>query len=291
MTHILIVAGLQAQAFDKIRAISANRLAPGGHLVLAPMSYRYSKQYAYHLIGKAHECAMEIKEDDPLSVQLLYVDYGDDTTTAFLDHFFPFSMPHAIAPPNLFGATPKQLREILNQLSEEVLAASLSLRQRSRQFSEFTHIANMTPLLLPPGNFQSRQLDALLRMLFSEISKSDDIKTLVRERVHEFLANNPKRVPPTEGYGHSQHCFCDGHLYFQSPGRHRHGFFRRDTPGHDATCLLNARSRIGGTYHHNFHYDCVPVRGGLKGSYDNCHGAASAPKPTHVNIAPNDFIG
>jgi hypothetical protein len=80
-------------------------------------------------------------------------------------------------------------------------------------------------------------------------------------------------------------------LYFKSPGSDRHGFFRHPPdPAHHPECLLKARSRLGSPFRHTFHYDCTGVHGRLAATYPNCHGDPVCPKPTHVNIAPSDYV-
>ncbi len=53
--------------------------------------------------------------------------------------------------------------------------------------------------------------------------------------------------------------------------------------------MLAARSRFGGSYAHDLHYDCQPVTL-LAATYPNCHGEGTPSKAAHVNICPNDYI-
>lgn len=287
MAYTVIIAGLPTPAFDRIKKISANRLAPDGVLILSPTPRGYTHQYTDDIIRKAHNHAMALREGEPLSIQLLYVDYRDDATKAFLEAFYPFCLPIPLRPIAIDSQDTKKMREALNGFVDEVLQGTRELRNRARMLSGFTHIANLTPLLLPPKNFRSRHLDGLLRTLFHQAGTVSDLRLLIEAEIRAFLARCPRVKAPED----DRHSLSDGYLYFRSPGNNRHGYYRRDDRSHPLTCLLNARSRIGGTYQHNFHYDCIPSKGSLRGSYDNCHGEPTATKPSHVNIAPNDYIG
>ena len=107
----------------------------------------------------------------------------------------------------------------------------------------------------------------------------------MRKAANNFERQHPKVKPPNRDHS----CYSDKRLYFCSPGGDRHGYFRHDAKGHDATCLLAARSRFGGSFAHDLHYDCQPVDG-LAAEYSNCHGVSTPSKPTYVNICPNDYI-
>jgi hypothetical protein len=181
-----------------------------------------------------------------------------------------------------------QIRSLLNEFAQHVTDAAIELRGMARIVSEFTNIQNLTPLLLPLRNFQSPTLRSILAELYEKLPQATDRKTFVDSLVKKFITFHPRVFPP----GQNRHCFSDGRLFFKSPGRDRHGRFRNATADrHEMTCLLNARSRIGGHYPFDFHFDCEPVKGGLANYYSNCHAAKTAPcKNTHVNIAPNDFI-
>lgn len=290
MTHTIVIAGLSVPAFDRIRKESESRIAPGGRLVVAPNhdNKRYALRHAEDLLAKAHQIAAKLDENKKFTTLLLYADFGDETTEQLLEKFFPFCLPLAFqpfeAPEN---ASRRVLNEHLNKFAERILSSSRSLRARSREITDFTSVANLTPLLLPVRNFKSKALIKLLRHLYRNLAVTNEPRDLVDNAVRAFFAECPRTRAP----GQERHCFSDGHYYFQSPGKARHGYFRNGNSGnHNRTCLLNARSRVGGSYDYKLHYDCIPTKGKLKATYDNCHGAPTAPKSTHVNIAPNDYI-
>jgi hypothetical protein len=285
-----VIAGLTTPAFDRIRRESENLLAPGGKVVLTPnqAAVGYSQRHADDLIAHAHQIAASIDEVQRFKTLLLYMDFADQSTERLLDRFFPFSLPLGLEPFVSPEDTGKRVRnERLNELATRVVVGSRRLRERSRLISAFTDVANLTPLLLPLRNFRSESLRAMLRTLYRQLASSPNPEELIKTEIRDFFAQCPRTHAGTE----VRHCFCDGELYFRSPGKHRHGYFRQSpSGGHLSSCLLNARSRIGGSYDYRFHYDCEPKKGRLRTAYEDCHGAMTVAKSTHVNIAPNDFI-
>jgi hypothetical protein len=289
--YSLVVAGLTTQIFDRIRKISENRLAPSGKLIITPISDRthYNRKYINGLLQAAHEYAKSKNENEPVSTLLIYIDYKNQSTEELVDAFFPFSLPLALNPPDFSEtANRQQINGVLNQFAEELANATIEIRSLASIISEFTNIANLTPLLLPVRNFRSDRLKSTLRHLYRGLADADDAKMFIDSEVKSFLAVHPRVRAPHD----DRHCFSDGYLYFKSPGKNRHGFFRNAAvANHNAACLLNARSRIGGHYASNFHYDCIGRVGPLAARYPNCHDTDTAPdQNSHVNIAPNDFI-
>ena len=228
------------------------------------------------------------RESAEAAVLVAYVDFGDTSTERFVGAFFPFALTRPIEELDLSSTRNKrEVNERLNAYAEYVAKEVLELRNRARRVRAHTNVHNLTPLLLPLRNFASKELDGMLRRLFDGLGTDQDPNGLLREEVDRFIVAHPRTTPPDA----DRHCLCNGTLYFKSPGKHRHGFYRHSKDkGHEPTCLLNARSRLGGSYDYKFHYDCTPVRGKLAAHYPNCHGAPCEPKPTHVNIAPNDCI-
>lgn len=288
--YILVIGGLPTQAFDRLRKVSSNKLAPGGKLILSPNLWKgaYHPKHANALITEANKFCASRPEKDPIVTLLIYVDFEDPSTTAFLNSFFPFSLPCRLKLPNFYGASnANEANRLLGEFEEKVIAASAKLREVSTLISHETSLPNLNPLLLPRRNFHSQALDRMLRKIFDEAVESDHPKAMIEAEISSFHAKHPWLTPP----GDQKHCLSDGQLYFKSPGKHRHGFFRNSAAAsHELDCLLNARSRLGGSYDYCFHFDCEPVKGKLKASYDNCHGGNGTPKENHVNIAPNDYI-
>ncbi|WP_156526652.1 hypothetical protein [Bradyrhizobium sp.] len=291
MAYSLVIAGLDTRLFDRIKKISEKRLAPHGKLIVSPVKgyVPYTDAYIEGLLSSTHESARKQDGADGTPTLLMYIDYGDHSTKRLLDAFFPFSLPFSLQPVDFSLARNKpQESELLNAFAGEVDDSAIELRRLSSIVSEYTAVANLTPLLLPLGNFRSSHLRAILEQLYSELANSDDPKALITASVKKFFD-----VHPRTHYGSEpRHCFSDGYLFFRSPGKNRHGFFRHAPEStHAWACLLNARSRIGGRYAAKFHYDCVPVSGALAGQYENCHRIETTPNSReYVNIAPNDYI-
>jgi hypothetical protein len=290
LAYALVVAGLNTPAYDRIKKESNKRLAPNGTLIVTPHlgGATYSEDYIEDLLQKTYEVAKNLNESTPFSTLLLYADFENKSTENLLDRFFPFSLPLGFKPLALdLEISKKEKSEKLNLLAAELIESAKILRNQSKIICDITAVGNLSPLLLPLRNFKSDFLPKMIGKLYKTMAKSEDAASEIKQAVKSFFTVCPK----TYAEEAKRHCFSDGILYFQSPGKARHGFFRNGTTeAHDRSCLLNARSRIGGAYDYRFHYDCIPTKGSLKKSYPDCHGAGAAPKTTHVNIAPNDYI-
>lgn len=285
-----MIAGLPQDAFERITKESANKLAPGGKLIMKPLPNRNSYPTNHHSIylEEANDHVLRLQETDSLQTLLVYADYGDASTASFVEQFFPFSVALAISVPDTLSAkNGNERNRLLNELADAVIKATIRLREVARAVSEQTDIANLTPLLLPVRNFRSEDFEIMLKSIFRNVSIAEDPKSYLQQQIKMFYNKHPRKYAPDA----DRHCLSDGIHYFQSPGKALHGFRRHAAKeGHSHSCLLNARCRLGGNYRHSFHYDCLPVKGKLRAHYDNCHGSATPPKDTHVNIAPNDFV-
>lgn len=296
MTYALIVGGLPAAAFDRLKKISENRIAPGGKVFSRPNSSRgkYDPGHASHLIQSAKDYLKARPDGERVNICLIYVDYGELSTKRFVNTFFPFALPAPIQPVELddVSLTKRERNEALNRLAANLISTSDTLRGKARLVSENTHIANLTPLLLPRKNFGGRALVHMLEHLSGALPGAEDVPALIKAAVADFFRSHPLTYPESKGHYGQRHCFSDGNLFFKSPARNRHGYLRnRDADKHAPGCLLNARSRLGGSYDHTFHYDCEPCKGAsLAASYPNCHDEATSPKERHINVAPNDYI-
>lgn len=281
----IVIAGLSVAGFDALKAMRERRVAPSGQLFAAPvkrLGYPPQQAESYHQL--MHARIVKLAEKDPVSLTLAYVDYGDATTRAFVEAFKPFALVRPIRPITAaFDAAPSsaEVRAYQDYLVQE----ANELRSRASRITEFTHIRNLSPFLLPAVNFGSRYHKRLLTALFNSLGTVADIHQFMRRAARNFERHHPRVRPPQSEHS----CFSDNRLYFCSPGGDRHGYFRHHAKGHSATCLLAARSRFGGSFAHDLHYDCQPVTN-LRPSYPNCHGAQTPPKATYLNICPNDSI-
>jgi hypothetical protein len=281
----VVIAGLSVPGFDALAAMRPRRLAPLGELFFLPVKqvgYPRAQAVTYHKL--MHDRIVKLKEDEPVSLTLAYVDYGDATTAAFVQTFAPFALVRPIRPiTDDFAATPapREIRRYQDYLANE----AQELRDRASRVSEFTNIRNLSPFLLPHTNFDSRHHRKLINLLFWRLGTAPDVTKLLKTASNNFERHHPRVKPPISNHS----CYADGNLYYCSPGGERHGYFRHGAAGHAATCVLAARSRFGGSYAHDLHYDCQPMTA-LAASYPNCHGAPTPPKAAHVNICPNDFV-
>jgi hypothetical protein len=262
-----------------LRKESEKRFAPSGNLFARPVKKPgYPKDAALQYQEEMHERILALSETTQISLTIAYVDYADETTKQFIDAFRPFALVKPIQP----------LTEQRNGRAyrEYLVDQAKDLRSRASRVSEFTNIANVTPFLLPYRNFNSPRYGEMVERLYDSLGLVDDIAGMMQTEKNKIANHHPRVKPP----GGKQSCYSDGRLFFKSPGRARHGYFRhtRDQ-GHHPSCLLAARCRFGGSYPHNLHYDCEPVTH-LEASYPNCHGAGKRPGANHVNICPNDYI-
>ncbi len=231
---------------------------------------------------------MALPESTKICLTVAYVDFGDDTTNSFVSAFSPFALVRQIQALNFKGVGHQARNAAIREYGEYLVGEALELRNRARRVCEHTNIQNNTPLLLPKRNFNSSHLVEMLDRLFRQLGSESDIAGLVKSEVENFARNHPRVAPDRV----SLKCFSDSRLYFKSPGKARHGYFRHLTAkDHHPSCLLAAKSRLGGSYAHNLHYDCSPCSGRmLASSYLNCHDLPDPPKAQDVNIFPNDYI-
>ena len=286
MSYVLVVAGASIQTFDLVSKISGSLLAPQGEVVRFPLKGSdavYTATYVRLLVEATAKCLLRSSEHEPVSVLLLYLNASNGSEQLLLDAFFPMALPLAVDLLEQSGSGQLIKGKVIERL---IVEGAQKLRQVYPQVSDRTRVSNLSPLLLPLRNFRSDALALMLRELYDELGRHEAPGNLLKEKVDRFKAIHPPTKPP-DG---SQNCYTDGHLFFKSPGRHRHGFFRNSGKNvHSDDCILRARSRLGGSIPYTMHYDCTPQRK-LAKAYPNCHCEATPPKDTHVNIGPSDFI-
>lgn len=207
-------------------------------------------------------------------------------TTNFLKFFFPFVLYKSIKAVDFSKASSKNQRnQLMNDFVNKIIQASVDLRKRARMISDKTSVGNLCPLLLPVRNFTDPALENMLKYLYNKVGSAPELDKFLNSQM-KTLSHNFLSKPPND----NRSCFCDRDLYFKSPGKNRHGYFRHHVnEDHKIHCLLNAKSRLGGYYDYKFHYDCEPVRK-LKSTYPNCHNDDCRVQKGYLNIFPNDFI-
>ncbi len=275
----IVIAGLSVAGFDQLRKTSEKRLAPSGDLFSRPVKKPgYPKDAALRYQEELCNRILKLPVNAEISLTIAYVDYSDETTKQFLDAFRPFALVRPIEP----------LGEQQNgqEYRDYLVAQAKELRDRANRVSEFTNVRNVSPFLLPYRNFDSSHHVEMVEYLYHKLGVVDDIAAVMNTQKNKITQHHPRVKAPNQ----QQSCYSNGRLFFKSPGRARHGYFRHTSnQGHHPSCLLAARCRFGGRYPHDLHYDCEPVTQ-LEASYPNCHGKGTRPGPNHVNICPNDYI-
>lgn len=288
MKTVAILAGLPVDVHDRIRRESAELLVSGGRLIVKPLSAAnaYNRQYADAILREIHDFMKSQSENEKISVIMCYVTHPGERD--FLKAFFPHALVRNIKGANLAGANNNNERNrLLNEYVVYIRKQLSILKSISNAVKERTDIRNLTPLLLPLRNFKSDYFIKMISNLFDQLGSHPDPRQMLDTEINQFFKRHP-RVHPDDS---AQHCFSDGTMYFKTPGRHRHGYYRHNNDdGHAVYCLINARSRLGGPYEHAFHYDCSPAKGKLADHFPNCHGEPGPAKEKHVNIAPNDYV-
>ena len=286
--EVFFVAGLSRDLFDRVAAQSSKRFVENGTLIARPLLGTYGEASAAPFIERARKYILKGHHLDRVTIAILYVDNGDPRIEGFLDEFFPFALPIAMDPfaPVPDGLDGKAIERHFDRQIKRLIGYIGEARRRLKMISSVTEATNMSPLMLPIRNFSDKRLIGLLRSLFHQAGGDGDLESFLSAQVKRFKS----QVPMQKIDGDDRSCFSDGNLFFKTPGINRHGVYQYDADDlHSATCLLAAKSRIGGVLDPTFHFDCQPVKKRLKPFYPNCHGIPTRPKDhEHANIAPND---
>lgn len=284
---LVIIAGADQDLFNALSATSADRFAPNGARIIKPTHNGLSREHAEALLTAARAELKALRETQPVNIIVLAVSEANTDDAEFRRAFFPFAYYQRINAPDLSNARSVNARNRLrNALVGTLRTTVLEARKRADLVKKSVYRANPGPLVLPLRNFQSRHLATLLETVFDRLPTARDPEALLAQAELEFLRHEPWITPPSS----SRRCLSDRRHYFNSPGRHRHGYYQNvKDSDHGLTCLLNARARLGGALVHDFHFDCAPVKK-LDRRYNDCHGDEHPPKEGYVNIAPGDGI-
>ncbi|RYG89102.1 MAG: hypothetical protein EON59_02145 [Alphaproteobacteria bacterium] len=283
----MIVAGAAGELFDALASESSKAFAPNGDRILRPTRGGLSADHARDLLAASRTRLKALSEATLVNTIVLAITPAGADDTAFRDHFFPFALYRPVSEPDYSEARSVAKRnQIRNRFVERLKREAIAARHQADIVKGVVSRANMNPLLLPVRNFDRNELNDLLRTVYDQIGLAQDAAALLTAATRQFEVAMPYVKPP-DG---QRRCFSNGAHLFKSPGNDRHGYYRnaRDAD-HQLTCLLNARSRLGGGFAYDFHFDCVAVRR-LNTDYPDCHGQRRVPKSTHVNIAPSDAI-
>ena len=221
MRYILIVAGLDPFAFDKIKGVSTKKYFGEGILLARPlkMGQTYSENCSMHYL-KAAAAYLQNFYDDNVCTILIYVDYKNNPTETFYRSFFPFALAQGVDPPLVrLQNRPADHKRALNDFADQVFKAVNRLKDAVAAVRSVFSGNNLTPLLLPTRNFQSKRLIVVLQDLFTQLASSRNLPEFLNDAKNRILEEHPWVTPPD-----SRHrCLSDGILHFKSPGSARHG--------------------------------------------------------------------
>lgn len=297
MLHLFVLAGVP-MALASIVTSSDLKKAAGerGHILLkasldnAGCLY-YSVEYVNKLVICCKKWIAQRGVDEQFSVSLIYANDGGPGSRLLVSKFSEFSLVadfHPLAVPR----TGNERRRIFKKFIPRLQSICSSLRSRGKIMCDHVHSSmRRTPLLLPLRNFNSQNLNHVISRIMLGAYDAHNLDQFIKEAILEF--NRSASTYKPDGSPRRYYCNVDG-LVFVTPGNHQlHGIVHdnRGGSGHLASCYIHGRVRLGGSFNPRFHYDCSPMRGDLKSHYKSCHGQDVRPKaPTHVNIAPNDWI-
>lgn len=295
MMHLFVVAGIPKKYKVLIDGPTRKKIASEqGKLIIEPLpagitSPIYDAGYRTQLLERCCNWVDERDLDEAFSVSLLYAESDGSSVQKLIEDFSPFSLlvPFPALP---VVATGNQMRHEVNKLVSILEPVCTLLRARTKVINH--HLSSgvrRTPLLLPPGNFNSQSFDVALRTLQTQAIQNHPLERFINQIITQ-LDRSIGRIRS----GRRSHYVNSAGLIFTTPSHTgEHGYARRPKPGdgHRHMCFLRGRSRLGSSYNPRFHYDCCPERGSLRAEYVSCHGQLVPPsQSTHVNIAPNDNV-
>jgi len=252
------------------------------------VGYTYPENCADLLIS---EFAKRIEDDHhnelgDEGIAVIYVDNGDHATSRFVQSFFPSTLCAKVSWKITFG-TKAQVAKSKNDLVVGLKHATNQARDALRLLAkELRERDAKTPLLLPVKNFTSAHLAKTLLELQSAVVNAADKDLAIKYAVESLESTHP----PAKDL--KRYFVDDRKVEFRPPGSHRarHGL-ARVVAGHNPSCLLSGRRRLGAPYDRAFHYDCLRGDRSLVDDFFGCHDGPSRWKGNpHINIAPNDFV-
>lgn len=288
MQLLVCIAGLPQEALDEV---SKRPPRFSGSKANPPIAFPVRKSLAY-LAGdekRYHEALSEkiskFNPNDDAGIVVAYVNFPG--ASDFIQKFFPFALVSPIEPFYYNCQEKSRRREALKNFLKTVEATTRELRSKSLVIKDYYSGNKFTHLTLPLRNFRSDHLKREMQTLFQELGYASNPRLLIQNST----TNLGQLYPLKRSSGHHQFFEDDRQLCFKSPGTARHGWNRGVSQGHDPSCHINSRVRLGGPLKANFHYDCSYLRRELDAFYLNCHDKQNSPaQTTHVNISPNDAI-
>ena len=225
-----------------------------------------------------------------VNLVLLYLHKDDGSESMLYERFGVELLVVPLKRPEIAGmplATGNQRRRAVNALVRE---GSRAIRHAQALLAviaeEVTNRDNKTCLLLPHKNFGRGVND-----VFDSVRDA----VLAGEGRNEFKKRlrRVSRSLDTVREARREYFVGQGGLVFKSPGKAgaRHGLAPTwEDAGHDSSCVIRGRMRLGTSYDPKFHYDCA-IPGNRSRNFPSCHGVKDVPRNRgHVNIAPNDNV-
>ena len=295
MKILCCIAGFPQVVVEAVQSRSAERFTgvKDSRIIIRRMRepFQFRNGMAGPYLSDLAEEVSQLNPRDEIAVVFAYANYGSGETKQFVDSFFPFALAGPIEPFYPDAAPKRERRHALAVFVDTLEKHVQGLVSRARIVRDQLSGQNFSPLLLPLGNFKSDILIPSIAGLYQALAVDADPESRLAKVKETLLAAHPIRLAESKGEKKKRYFEDKRSLRFHSPGTDRHGMARAQSEGHNPTCLIAARVRLGGPFDSQFHYDCCDQRGGVDRSYPNCHHEETCPSnPDNVNIAPNDYI-
>jgi hypothetical protein len=226
----------------------------------------------------------ERTSDEKFSIALLYARHAA-TERNVLENFFPFALTASFEPVKNASTNNERRRE-LNNLIANLTPICQKLRSIAKILQEHLEARlRHTPLLLPPRNFREAVITETLAQISHNALDCVPLERHIKDRI-AMINGTVKRARARDELHYVNGA---GVLFRAPPANAFHGFGRRNEE-HPPGCYLRARTRLGSSYNPEFHYDCEPISGTIRGVQPSCHTSVEVQECMHLNIAPNDFI-
>ena len=291
MPDLFMVAGLPSTYAASIDARTRKRIvSETGELLVVPMlpglmKPTYNSEYRDQLLRACSNWVEKRPLDDSFSISLLYARRSSQDVSGLLQDFFPFALVCEFPAPRIVYHEDLIRREV-KRLSKHLAPRCSKLRTQAKIIREhLSSCVRHTPLLLPPRNFGSANLNSALLRLLEEAVCDEPADSLIKAIIKDF----EKTATRKKNSGSLHYVNNDGLIFVAPKYEQFHGHARPSD--HPWTCHLGGRARLGGSYNPRFHYDCRPLRGTLKREYASCHEQQFAVmNRSYLNVAPNDNI-
>lgn len=301
----IILAGVPDEMYDYIYKQPSHKIGGGQcEIIISPLRvgegglYRYNIKHIESLIAKLYVAFVPKAKSDlgcQMHVFLIYLEHDEIGTINCEKSFFPIVLPYKIRKMEKIYQGGRVFFQARNELMLKIKEASTLLRKKVALIRhELNSHRSTTPLLLPMENFSSTTYQQLMTDVSVELSGAHDTGHTLKELKLRFDASLESEILSERRYYRD-----DRRLIFKAPpdrllhGENLRGNTVHGGSGHQEICTVGSRTRLGAPYKASFHYDCE-LRGGRRITRDftGCHGqTVSAKRWTHVNVAPNDWVG